>query len=73
MEQFLQKVEVHVALKGYDTEEKKAQCLASKLNGAAFEVYMCLSTEERKVYATLQEALRKELKKDTCNREAALH
>ena len=73
IEQFLQKVDVHVALKGYDTEEKKAQCLASKLNGAAFDVYMRLPTDEKKVYETVQEELRKEFKKGTTNRESALH
>ena len=73
VEQFLQKVDVHVALKGYDSSEKKAQCLASKLNGAAFAVYMRLSEAERKVYGTVQEELRKEFKTGSINREAALH
>ena len=51
----------------------RKQSLASKLNGAAFEVYMPLSTEERKVYVTLQEELGKEFKKGTRNRETAIH
>ena len=66
IEQFLQKVDIHCALKGYDNEEKKAQALASKLNGVAFEVYMRLSNNEKKNYSTLKEELRKEFKKGRC-------
>ena len=72
IEQFLQKVDVHCALKAYDTEEKKAQALAAKLNGVAFEVYMRMSNDDKKEYTTLKEELRKEFKKGTASREDAL-
>ena len=44
---FLEKVSLHSSLKAYDGE-KAAQNLASKLEGRAFDVYMRLSSADRK-------------------------
>ena len=62
-----------MALKQYDSEEKKAQCLATKLSGVAFDVYMRMSAEEKKVYETVKKELRTEFKKGSCNRKTALN
>ena len=60
-----------MAFKEYQGE-KKAQFLASKLSGKAFQVYMRLDENDRKNYDSLVTELRKEYKKGTRDREAAL-
>ena len=71
VEDFLEKIRLHVGQKGYDGE-KKIQCLASKLSGEAFQVYMRLSADDKKDYNKLETELRMEFKEGTSNREAAL-
>ena len=68
---FLAKIDIHAALKGY-TGEKLAQALASKLEGPAFDVYLRLSTEDRKDPEKLKAELKREFEKGKRNREEAL-
>ena len=72
MNTFIRKVELYVSLKGY-TGEKAAQFLASRLDGAAFDVYMRLEEGEKKDADKLKEELRKEFEKGKSDREVALN
>ena len=69
---FLEKVSLHSSLKGYDGE-KAAQNLASKLEGRAFDVYMRLSSADRKQVDKIQSELLKEFEKGKLDREIAVH
>ena len=69
---FITKVELYASLKGY-TGEKAAQFLASRLDGAAFDVYMRLEVGEKKDADKLKEELRKEFEKGKSDREVALN
>ena len=69
--EFVTKVELHSALKGF-TGEKKAQNLASRLEGPAFDVYLRLSAEERKDFDQIKGELLKEFEKGQLNREEAI-
>ena len=69
---FLTKVELVAAIKGH-TDETKAQFVASKLSGPAFDVYMRLSEDDRKEYDTIKEELTKEFEKGQLNRDEAIH
>lgn len=68
---FIEKVSLHSSLKGYDGE-KAAQNLASKLEGRAFDVYMRLSTDDRKKADQIQSELLKEFERGNLDREAAI-
>ena len=68
---FITKVELYSALKGY-TGEKCAQALASRLEGPAFDIYLQLSTEERKDVNKIAEELLKEFEPGKRNREEAI-
>ena len=68
---FLEKVSLHSSLKGYDGE-KAAQNLASKLEGRAFDVYMRLSTADRKKVDKIQSELLKEFERGNLDRETAI-
>ena len=68
---FIEKVSLHSSLKGY-AGEKAAQNLASKLEGRAFDVYMRLSTDERKKADKIESELLKEFESGNLDREAAI-
>ena len=68
---FLEKVSLHSSLKGYDGE-KAAQNLASKLEGCAFDVYIRLSTADRKKVDKIQSELLKEFERGNLDRETAI-
>ena len=44
---FIEKVNIYAAFKGHEGE-KEAQLIASYLDGAAFDVYLRLSSDEEK-------------------------
>ena len=58
-------------LKGIQ-EKKCAQALASRLEGPAFDIYLQLSTEERKDIKKVTEELLKEFERGKHNREEAI-
>ena len=68
---FLTKVELESSLKDY-ADEKKANFLASRLVGPAFDVYMRLSDEKKKVFDEIKAELKKEFERGQLNREEAL-
>jgi len=68
---FIEKVSIHSALKGYDGE-KAAQNLASKLEGRAFDIYMWLSSEDRKNPEKIKSELFKEFETRNEDREEAI-
>ena len=59
---FLEKISLHSALKGYDGQ-KAAQYLASKLEGRALDIYMRLSSEDKKKEEKIREELLKEFER----------
>ena len=69
---FLAKVELEASLKDY-ADEKKANFLASRLIGQAFEVYMRLSDDNKKSFDEIKKELKKEFERGQLNREEALH
>ena len=69
---FLTKVELETSLKDY-VDEKKANFLASRLVGPAFDVYMRLSDEHKKDFEQIKAELKKEFERGKLNREEALH
>ena len=54
---FVTKVELQASLKGH-ADEKKAQFIASKLNGPALDIYMRLSADDKKDAAKIIADLR---------------
>ena len=68
---FLTKVEIQSSLKGY-TEEKLAQAIASRLEGPAFDVYLRMSSEDRKDASKVKAELLKEFERGKRNREEAI-
>lgn len=68
---FLTKVELESSLKDY-ADEKKANFLASRLIGPAFDVYMRLSADKKKDFKEIQAELKKEFERGQLNREEAL-
>ena len=68
---FLTKVELESSLKDY-ADEKKANFLASRLVGPAFDVYMRLSDEKKKSFDEIKAELKKEFERMQLNREEAL-
>ena len=71
VKEFITKVELNSALKGY-TAEKCAQNLASRLEGPAFDVYLRLNETERKDVNKLKQELMKEFERGQQNREDAI-
>ena len=69
---FLTKVELEASLKEYE-DEKKANFLASRLLGPAFDVYMRLTDENKKNFDEIKTELRKEFEGGQLNREEALN
>ena len=69
---FLTKVELVASIKGH-ADEKKAQFVASKLSGPAFDVYMRLSNDDKKDFEKIKEQLKKEFERGQLNREEAIH
>ena len=69
---FLTKVELVASIKGH-TDEKKAQFVASKLSGPAFDVYMRLNDDDKKDFDKIKEQLKKEFERGQLNREEAIH
>lgn len=69
---FITKVELVAAIKGY-VDEKKSQYLASKLVGPAFDVYVRLSVEDKKDFDKVKEELLKEFERGQINREEAIY
>ena len=51
---FIEKVNIYSAFKGHENE-KKAQLVASYLDGAALDVYMRLSADEKKNPDTIKD------------------
>ena len=68
---FLAKIELEASLKEYE-DEKKANFLASRLVGPAFDVYMRLTPEKKKDFKEIKEELKKEFERGQLNREEAL-
>ena len=68
---FLTKVELEASLKDY-VDEKKANFLASRLVGPAFDVYMRLTDANRKDFDQIKDELKKEFERGQLNREEAL-
>ena len=68
---FITKAELYSSLKNY-TGEKCAQALASKLEGPAFDVYLRLSSEDRKDANKITAELLKEFERGRRDREEAL-
>ena len=69
--EFITKVELYSALKEYD-DEKRAQNLASRLEGPAFDVYLRLDQDDRKNINKLKDELLKEFESGRRNREEAV-
>ena len=71
VKEFITKVELYSALKGY-SGEKSAKNLASKLEGRAFDVYLRLSEGDRKDVNIIKDELPKEFERGQLNHEEAL-
>ena len=69
--EFITKVELYSAVKEYD-DEKRAQNLASRLEGPAFDVYLRLDQDDRKNINKLKDELLKEFESGRRNREEAV-
>ena len=57
---FVEKVKLYASLKDYDNE-KHAKLLASYLNSPAFDVYLRLSADDKKVPSKIEEELLKDI------------
>ena len=71
VKEFITKVELNSALKGY-TDEKCAQNLAARLEGPAFDVYLRLNETDRKDVDKLKQELLREFERGQQNREDAV-
>lgn len=69
---FIEKVSIHSALKGYESE-KAAQNIASRLEGRAFDVYLRLSDADRKDVEKVKAELLKEFERGNLDREEAIN
>ena len=69
---FLAKLELEASLKDY-ADEKKANFLASRLSGPAFEVYMRLTEDNKKALDEIKKELKKEFERGQLNQEEALN
>ena len=68
---FITKVELEAALKGH-ADEKKAQYVASKLEGHAMDVYLRMSAEDKKDAEKVKGELLKEFERGQLDREEAI-
>ena len=68
---FITKVELEASLKGYN-DEKKAQYMASKLDGPAFDVYIRQSVDDKKQFTKIKDELLKEFERGQLNRDEAI-
>ena len=68
---FVTKVELEASLKEY-TDEIKANFLASRLVGPAFDVYLRLTAQQKKSFNEIKAELKKEFERGQLNREEAL-
>ena len=68
---FLEKVHLEASIKGY-VDEKRAQFLASRLIGPAFDVYMRLPEDDKKDFDKIKDELSKEFERGQLDREEAL-
>lgn len=67
---FIKKMELLIALKGYEGE-KAAQAMASKLEQPAFNVYLRMTDADQKDIEKLKTELKKQYEKGNINREEA--
>ena len=72
VKEFITICELECAVKGYDADDKKANYLASKLTGPAFDVYMRLEDDDKKKFDTLTQELKREFEKGNLDREEAI-
>ena len=72
VKEFMKKVELHSASKGY-SGEKCPQDLASRLEGSAFDIYMRLSEEDKKDVSKIKAELLKEFESGQQDREETLY
>ena len=68
---FVDHVKVWTALKSFE-DEKKALALASRLEGAAFENYRRLESEEKKNFDTIETSLKQEFLQGASDRRRAV-
>ena len=68
---FVAKLELEASLKEY-ADEMKANFLASRLVGPAFDVYLRLTTEQKKNFDAIKAELKNEFERGHLNREEAL-
>ena len=66
------RIKLHGLVKGYDGE-KLSYCLAEKLRGAAFSVFLRMSADDQKDFDKLEKELLKEFKSEQRNREEAVN
>ena len=72
VKEFITKVELQGDLKNFDSK-KKAQLLASRLNGRAFDVYLRLPEDQKQEFEAIKGELLNEFERGQQNREVALH
>ena len=70
--EFITKIKLQASLKGYDAG-KQAEFMASRLEGRAFDVYLRLNDENKKLIDVICHELRREFERGNSNREEALH
>ena len=66
--EFIKKVSLHSALKGYDGK-KQAQNLAGRFSGPAFEVYLRMSDDDQKDFSKIEKELLTEFRRSEQDRE----
>ena len=71
IKEFVTRIQLYGIMKGY-TGEKLSYCLAEKLRGPAFSVFLRMSEDDRKDFEKLKKELYKEFKSEERNREEAV-
>ena len=71
VKQFITKCELHCKLKGYE-DEKMAVFIAERLHATAFDIFMSLSTTDKKDPEKIKEALLNGFDRTKRNREVAV-
>ena len=71
VQEFVTRIHFLGMMKGY-VDEKLAYCLAEKLRGPAFQVFMRMSEADQKDFTKLKEELYKEFKREQRNRDMAI-
>ena len=71
VQEFVTRIRLLGVMKGY-TEEKLVYCLAEKLRGPAFQVFMRMSAEDQNDFDKLKEELNKEFKREQRNRDMVI-